>query len=277
MHIIDLLTYILASTGRLLVKGLVPIGCLVILTGLFAPGLVRPTKWDSRRAICTTNLHSLAQGMKMYVDDHGAYPACPSRRDRRVAERGKQQLNQVELHSASQWVAALWPNYIKYREVFFCPHDSNRERNVTAVLVPGSATPFPVSYGINRMLVDPAAYGWKRQTSDASEQGRLDEKILLAECATAYGFDRETIAYLRYANYDPSRPPGDWGPVQFQAAGRVAWPDKVAKRMTRHEMGSLVMFVDGHVRLMRHTMIPDNDGPGSPGYRALTKALVPWE
>jgi hypothetical protein len=47
--------------------------------------------------------------------------------------------------------------------------------------------------------------------------------------------------------------------------------------MTRHEIGSLVLFVEGNVKYVPHDKLPDNDGPGGPGYRALTKALVPWQ
>ena len=63
--------------------------------------------------------------------------------------------------SSSSWIPQLLP-YAKggQSDLFRCPEDANPERNQTSVTVPGSETPFPVSYGPNRMFVNPAAYAY---------------------------------------------------------------------------------------------------------------------
>ena len=93
---------------------------------------------------------------------------------------------------------------------------------------------------------------------------------------TADGFDMDTIAYLRYPNYDPSSPQHGWTPEQLLAAGRVAWPDEVAKPLSRHGLASYILFADGHVDRLRHDEIPDNDGPRGRQYPRLLEAMVPW-
>ena len=81
-----------------------------------------------------------------------------------------------------------------------------------------SATDFPVSYGPNLMFVNPSAYGRKKPVVTSSVD-ELGEKYLLGDCATTSGFDLDTIAYLRYPNYDPLQRQNGWSLDQFTAAG----------------------------------------------------------
>jgi prepilin-type processing-associated H-X9-DG protein len=104
-----------------------------------------------------------------------------------------------------------------------------------------------------------------------------EKKCLLADCVTAYGFDMETIAYLRYSNYDPSLRQNGWLLDQFTGAGRVAWPDRLVEGLTRHQFGSNIAFADGHVRWLRHDRIPNNDERDGKQYRALVLAMAPWK
>jgi prepilin-type processing-associated H-X9-DG protein len=135
--------------------------------------------------------------------------------------------------------------------VFQCPQDVDPGCNQTSVVVPGSATPFPVSYGPDRMFVNPAAYG-RTQSVALANLDQPADKYLLGDCVTASGFDLDTIACLRCANYNPSRQQNGWSLRRFTAEGRMALPDGQVGELARHRMGSNIVFADGHAKWMRH-------------------------
>jgi prepilin-type processing-associated H-X9-DG protein len=207
--------------------------------------------------LCLSNLKQLGMDMMMYAQDYDeCYPSSGPDR-------------------SNAWVGQLLP-YAKNTSVFRCPQDVNPERSLMSAAVAGSTTHFPVSYGPNRLFVNPSAYGGKRVVSLASVV-RPADRYLLADCVTASGFDLDTIAYVRYANYDPSLRQNGWSLAQFTAAGRVAWPDEKMALVTRHALGSNVVLADGHVRSLRPSQIPNNDGPGGTQYRKLREMVVPWQ
>jgi hypothetical protein len=227
---------------------------------------------------CDSRLRQLGKAVAMYMQDYDdTYPAGEAADEHRKTGSSDQPSEAFTFsRGTSRWVVQVLP-YAYSPRVFACRQDNCPQRNETEVLVPGSATPFHVSYGPNRFFVDPSAYGWKQRTITTAQVEHPERKYFLADCATASGFDLETIAYLRYPNYDPSKQQNGWTPEQFEAAGRVAWPDEVAKPLIRHWLDSWILFADGHVRSLGHNEIPNNDGPENKGYRALAEAMVPWQ
>jgi hypothetical protein len=227
---------------------------------------------------CMSNLKQLGVAVLMYAQDYDdTYPAYDSTSDHwGSGPWGKDGQEAADFRSQSRWVAQLLP-YAKSRQVFACSSDSNSKRNETEALVPGSTTPFPVSYGPNRLFIHPTAYGWKKKVVTTASVRDPAEKYFMADCATAAGFDLDTVAYLRYPNYDPKQHQNDWSPEQYRAAGRVAWSDKVAEPLTRHVLGSNILFADEHVKWVRHDRIPNNDGPHGEQHKALVGAMVPWQ
>ena len=227
---------------------------------------------------CISNLKRLGLAMMMYVQDYDeCYPSYrpDPRRDWSVELRNPDGQSFRHLQNSSPWVAQLLP-YVATPGAFYCPQDTNPERNHTSTAVPGSATPFPVSYGPNLFFVNPTAYGRKRPVALAGVV-RPEERYLLADCVTASGFDLDTIAYIRYPNYDPSLRQNGWYLDQFTALGRVAWPDQEVTSVTRHKQGSNVVFADGHTKWLRHDRIPNNDGPHGREYPRLKERMVPWQ
>ena len=253
----------------------------IVITTLVAAILfpVVCTREDGNPRTCISNLKQLGLGMIMYAQDYDeCYPSYRSdpRADWGAGHWGADGQSAAHFHSSSVWVAQLLP-YVRNPAVFHCPKDVNPERNQTSVTVPGAETPFPVSYGPNRMFVNPAAYGRRWRPVALVEVVRPERKYLLADCVTAHGFDLDTIAYLRYSNYDPALRQNGWSLDQFTALGRVAWPDKEVESVTRHELGSNIVFADGHAQWLRHDQIPNNDGRGGEQYRLLVGAMVPWQ
>jgi len=226
---------------------------------------------------CMRNIKQLGIAMLMYTQDwDDTYPAAGASDHWGPGPWRKQSRQVSDFRSSSLWVAQLLP-YVKNPQTFACSEDARRQPDPTSRLVPGAETPFPVSYGPNRLFVTPLEYGWKKGTVSATSVEQPAQKYFLADCATAHGFDLETIAYLRYPNYDPSAPQNDWTPEQFRAAGRVAWSDKVAEPLTRHQLGSNIVFADAHAKWVRHDLIPNNDGPRGQQYPALAEAMIPWK
>jgi prepilin-type processing-associated H-X9-DG protein len=252
----------------------ITMGLILLIYPRFAP----KDLCDGIRPTCMGNLKQLSLAVLMYAQDYDdTYPAYDVTNDHwGPGPWGKDGQNATDFRSRSRWGAQLQP-YVRRRDVFACPSDSNGGRNQTESLTPGSTTPFPVSYGPNRLFIDPKAYAGKKRTVTTASVQDPAEKYLLGDCAIAAGFDPETIAYLRYPNYDPHLRQNGWSPEQYRAAGRVAWPDNVAEPLTRHNLGSNIMFADGHVRWLRHDRIPDNDGPHGEHYHTLVGAMVPWQ
>jgi len=250
----------------------------IALAPLFYPVIIVTHDYGNPRT-CISNLKQLGLGMMMYAQDYDErYPFYhpDPKSDWGAGHWGANGETAAHFHSSSLWIAQLRP-YIKDQSVYRCPKDANPERNQTSVTVPGSETPFPVSYGPNRMFVNPAAYGRRSRPVSLADVVRPETKYLLGDCVTARGFDLDTIAFLRYPNYDPSLRQNGWSLDQFTALGRVAWPDKEVESVTRHEMGSNIVLADGHTKWLRHNEIPNNDGRGGRQYRLLAGAVVPWQ
>jgi prepilin-type processing-associated H-X9-DG protein len=283
LHVTEFLRYIVTSIVRLVVGGFIAGVALVLLAFLMSLFLPDTKLKNPPGQRCISNLKQLGLAVSMYVQDYDE--TYPTHDEQHLdwgtgpwSERGEETAN---FRSTSHWIPLLMP-YVKgdrdyMKRVFSCPSDVDQKRNRTAFSAPGSETPFPVSYGPNRMFVNPTAYGWKKRAVSMSSVVHPESKYLLADCVTAHGFDLKSIAYVRYPDYHPSRRQNGWTEEQFRSMGRAARSDQVAAPVTRHDLATTIAFADGHVKQLRHNEIPDNDGPGGPGYRALTKALVPWQ
>src|SRR5215210_1670054 len=59
--------------GFTMVELLTVIAIIAILAGILFPVFATVRK-NVHKATCSSNLHSIAVGLKLYKDDHGAYP-----------------------------------------------------------------------------------------------------------------------------------------------------------------------------------------------------------
>ena len=122
--------------GFTMIEMLTVIAIIAILAGILFPvfSTVRRNVW---KAQCTTNLHSLAQGLKLYKDDHGIYPDALYGFYAAPAAGG-----------ASQEINFLYPQYIKEKQVFHCPlapfHVDPAGHCTEGGVVPTQLTPFHV-------------------------------------------------------------------------------------------------------------------------------------
>lgn len=261
--------------GFTLIELLVVIGIIAILASILFPVFAQARE-RARQISCLNNLKQLGTGISMYVQDYDeVYPAYdPTSLDWGAGPWGTGGQSAANFRSASRWVPELM-TYARSPALFACPSDTDRTRNVNQGLW---RTPFAVSYGPNTLFFSPGGRdGGPRFAVSSASVEMPTEKYLLADCATAYGFDMENIGNLRYADYGPTRGQDRWAPAQFVRVARVAMRDASAGSIARHSEGSNVLFADGHVKWLRHNQIPDNDGPNGVQSQRLAGAVVPWQ
>ena len=263
------------NAGFTLIELLVVIAIIAILAAILYP-VFASAREKARQISCMNNLKQLGTSASLYVQDYDeSYPAYDlTSTDWGSGPWGPSGQTLANNRSASRWIPQLLA-YVRSPRIFACPSDADRTRNENG----GTwSTPFAVSYGPNTLFFNPGGrLGGPLHSVSLASVDQPTEKYFLGDCSTAYGFDVENIANLRYPNYGPARGQGEWTPAQFVRAARVALPDTPADSMARHSEGSNVLFADGHVKWLRHNQIPNNDGPNGPQYPRLAGAVVPWQ
>jgi prepilin-type N-terminal cleavage/methylation domain-containing protein/prepilin-type processing-associated H-X9-DG protein len=270
------------SAGFTLIELLVVIAIIAILAAILFP-VFAGAREKARQISCVNTLKQLGMGASLYVQD---YDDNLPGSDLTVTDWGSGPWGpsgQASAHyySSTRWVPQLLA-YVKSPAMFVCPSDADRARNQAAGNVrppfPVYRTPFPVSYGPNTLFFSPGGrYGGPPQSVTMASVDQPAEKYLLGDCSTAYGFDVENIANLRYANYGPTRGQSNWPPGQFVHDAKKALPDRPADGLARHSEGAEILFADGHVKWLRYNQIPDNDGVNGVQYPRLAGAVVPWQ
>src|SRR5438552_14411361 len=112
------------SSGRrgfTMVELLTVIAIIAILAGILFP-VFATVRRNVHKATCATNLHSIWQGLKLYKDDHGAYPEALFSVFSAPAGGG-----------ASTEIPFLYPNYVKEPQIFHCPLSPFKTDNTNTV------------------------------------------------------------------------------------------------------------------------------------------------
>lgn len=263
------------STGFTLIELLVVIGIIAILAAILFP-VYAGAREKARQLSCMSNLRQLGTGISLYVQDYDeSFPAYDyTSTEWGIGPWGARGLNVSHYSSGNRWIPELLA-YVKSPQMFVCPSDADRSRNES---IGFWQTPFPVSYGPNTLFFTPGGRnGGPSNSVTLASVEEPTQKYLLGDCATAYGFDMENIANLRYPNYGPTRALKNWTPSQFVRAGKVALVDTPVDAVARHSEGTNILFADGHVKWLRHNQIPNNDGPSGVQTARLAGAVVPWQ
>jgi prepilin-type processing-associated H-X9-DG protein/prepilin-type N-terminal cleavage/methylation domain-containing protein len=263
------------NTGFTLIELLVVIGIIAILAAILFP-VFAGAREKARQIACLNNLNQLGTGASLYVQDYDeSFPGSDiASAGWGAGPWGANGQMIADYPSASLWIPQLLV-YVKSPRMFVCPSDADRSRNLN---VGRWRTPFPVSYGPNTLFFSPGGrYGGPLHSVPLASVDQPTEKYFLGDCSTAYGFDLENIANLRYANYGPTRGQPKLPPAQFVHDAKKALQDPPAGSMTRHSEGANILFADGHVKWIRHNQIPYNDGANGPQYPRLAGAVVPWQ
>lgn len=116
--------------GFTMVEMLTVIAVIAILAAILFP-VFATARRNAYKAQCTSNLHSIAQGLKLFKDDHGAYPEA---------------LYGFVDAGTKQERTFLYPRHVKTRQEFRCPlapYQIDDPGAPTAVATPPTGRLFP--------------------------------------------------------------------------------------------------------------------------------------
>jgi len=254
-----------ARSGFTLIELLVVIAIIAILAAILFPVFAQ-ARDKARQASCLSNAKQLGIAVTMYVQDYDEtffwQAAWDEERELGAGSWGP------SFKSYIRWPTAHLP-YIKNQQVFKCPSDRNPNRSYCAPPGGGGCVPFPMSYGPNLMLM---CY-----TTSPTTLGALNkpaEKIFLAEALTPFACcESWNSEYFRGANYNNS------GFASFSdfrtkvgTAKKLGLGDDVVGQVTRHQLGNIIVFCDGHAKWLRWNQVGDS---GSPEWHAMLDPSIP--
>jgi prepilin-type N-terminal cleavage/methylation domain-containing protein/prepilin-type processing-associated H-X9-DG protein len=219
-----------------LIELLVVVAILAILAGILFPVLAK-ARAAAYRSSCTSNLRQLATGFTLYFQDYDeTFPANGVTHVGDVADIEK------------LWIRQIQP-YMKNENVLHCPADKvrNAQRTFSDALPEEQDRPgLPaLSYGANWDMMSAARNGWS--SAKIASIGYPTETLVVADCTEPWAFgpvytdsDGVRWSHIAYAN----GPPVAVSPTVMHG-GRSGMGHE------RHQEGSNVACIDGHVRYLR--------------------------
>jgi prepilin-type N-terminal cleavage/methylation domain-containing protein/prepilin-type processing-associated H-X9-DG protein len=230
--------------GFTLIELLVVIAIIAILAAILFPVFSRARE-QARKAACVSNMKQLAQGMLMYAQDWDEnFPCWQWGRD-----RGNPPVSGNPA-TPLPWYLATFP-YVKNQDVYVCPSDSRcpdggpRGRRCCEDC---KYTRFPLSYGVNEMI---------NYSFSLTQWQKPGETIMLADCNRSITAGADTTNHwstgyvhrIIMANGKSGSPPACGGcPNGINLA-------LMKDDYCRHSGGSVIAFMDGHVKWFKWDQI----------------------
>jgi prepilin-type N-terminal cleavage/methylation domain-containing protein len=244
-----------------LIELLVVIAIIAILAAILFPVFAQ-ARDKARMTACLSNAKQIGTSVMMYVQDYDETYYWQSAWDECDNWGSGSWGNQY-------WSYTRWPirhlPYIKNQGVFACPSDKDSRRSMDVSGSPGAAcdngsTPFPVSFGGNLGIFEN-----ENGPTSMGAVTRPAQKIIVAECLVAYGFEPWNVEYARGANYTFSEAP--YTPFstfrkRVGTAQTLGERDDDMAKVTRHQLGNVAVFCDGHAKWLRWNQMGDS-GSGS--------------
>ena|SRR5579871_6254110 len=257
--------------GFTLIELLVVIAVIAILAALLFP-VFSAARRKSHQAACMSNLRQIALGFQMYKQDYDSY--YPYWDWNLSSNQGTRSPNHLE----SLWINAVYP-YVKNAGVFACPSAIDRHtlrqnlvwswtdaQHFDSAGIADGIKDAPVNYGMSEMLSTGEACD---SISNCSEGGidRPSQSLLVADCLQGltnhldgrpnrnnpndprhnYIISRVAFANGPYDCYQPAVV----ATCGAAATGSIAdFGTNIATfdTQTRHQVGSVVCFTDGHTK-----------------------------
>jgi prepilin-type N-terminal cleavage/methylation domain-containing protein len=245
--------------GFTLIELLVVIAIIAILAAILFPVFAQ-ARDKARQASCLSNAKQIGLGAMMYLQDYDETFPWQDPND---------WATQLDM-GAGFWgnnfrTYIVWPfrilPYVKNQQVFTCPSDKARNNRFyeAAPGASGNTVPWSIGYGANLGIFQRGG----SPTTMAVLQ-RPASKIIISECFTPYGFETWNVEYFDGANRNPNvSSEGGLTFGQFRnavGAGEfLGTTDAVMSNFTRHQLGNIAIFGDGHAKWMRWNQTGDSD------------------
>jgi prepilin-type N-terminal cleavage/methylation domain-containing protein len=246
-----------SRTAFTLIELLVVIAIIAILAAILFPVFAQ-ARDKARQASCLSNCKQIGLALTMYVQDYDE-SFYWQKAWNEVVDVGAGFWG-PSYKSYIRWPMAMLP-YIKNQGVFTCPSDKNsRGRNYCAAPGGGGCVPWKISFGPNLMLMmyttAPVALAQIQKPAD---------KIAIAEAQQAFGCcENWNVEYFRGANYVGGE--NGWTSystyrTQVGKAMELGVGDDKMASVTRHQLGNIAVFADGHAKWIRWNQVGDSSTP----------------
>jgi len=241
-----------------LIELLVVIAIIAILAAILFPVFAQ-ARDKARQASCLSNGKQMGTALMMYVQDYDETFFNQKEWDE-IVDVGSGFWG-PHYNTYVRWPFALYP-YIKNTQVFKCPSDKGPAdwRNVEPA--PGcdwgGCSPWHISYGPNLHLFiynGPTSIGAINKPADM---------ISIAESVVGFGCCEDwNVEYFRGANYGGGDNGWDWGTFRgnVRNAKKLGIGDDKMSSVTRHSLGNIAVYSDGHAKWVRWNAVPDASDP----------------
>jgi prepilin-type N-terminal cleavage/methylation domain-containing protein len=240
-----------------LIELLVVIAIIAILAAILFPVFAQ-ARDKARMAACLSNCKQIGTAVMMYTQDYDETYYW-QRVWNEVDELGPGSWGPT-YQSYVRWSIRHLP-YIKNEGVFKCPSDKDPRRGFCPPPGGGGCVPFPQSYGSNLMLM--TDYAQPSPVTLAQIQ-RPAEKIFIAEAIVPFACcENWNVEYHRAANFTGNENGWDFTAMRNNvgAAKALGISDAQMSSVTRHSLGNVITYCDGHAKWVRWNQVEDSKAP----------------
>jgi prepilin-type N-terminal cleavage/methylation domain-containing protein/prepilin-type processing-associated H-X9-DG protein len=250
-----------------LIELLVVIAIIAILAAILFPVFAQ-ARDKARQTACLSNAKQIGTAISMYVQDYDETFFWQKEWNETVSfGPGFWGTN---YNTYIRWPFAHLP-YVKNQDVFKCPSDKIKNgRAFEKAPGGGGGVPFPIGYGPNLMLMC-----YTTSPVSLAQVERPADKVFLAEALTPFACcENWNSEYFRGANHSGNENGWDWGTFRKNVgtAKKLGIGDDKMSSVTRHQLGNIMVFCDGHAKWYRWNAVGDSN---SPEWQAMLDPNVP--
>jgi len=231
-------------TGFTLIELLVVIAIIAILAAMLFPVFAQ-ARAKARQAVCLSNCKQIASGLMMYMQDYDEW--LPINYNARFRwPQNSYIYNTVQI---TPWYLAVGP-YVKNTNVWACPQGNFRMTRYGRAVMPGRGLnmgmSYPLSWGDTAGGPGPSTCPWPAET------------FLFGDGRTPVTWAEEiAFANMYPHNWWDLAPPIGYGRVPF------------GEHLARHQGGSNIGFLDGHVKWVRWEQLQAYERPRPIGQKCV--------